>query len=215
MKRLQPLICLAPALLISLLAGCASHSSDAPRQYAVSNGPQLGNIELHTNELADELFSNFGRFQPALAGQARHMRIAVATFVPAGSLKHSDQQHPLMALGQQLEQGMITEVSRRGYMAKDYKVSRDIIIGEVADRVFTRDINSLSDQWPDIDLYLSGTIVHQQEGAIVNARLIQVSSKDVVASATRFFPASLFWQREQVTTRDGMIYRTGMESRGK
>jgi TolB-like protein len=63
----------------------------------------------------------------------------------------------------------------------------------------------------NIDFYITGTLVYQQEGAIVNARVVNARNKDVVAAATRFFPAELFWQREQITNRNGMIYRTGVE----
>ena len=43
---------------------------------------------------------------------------------------------------------------------------------------------------------------------MVNARIINARTRDIVAAATRFFPAELFWQQEQVTTRNGRLYRT-------
>jgi Ser-tRNA(Ala) deacylase AlaX len=42
---------------------------------------------------------------------------------------------------------------------------------------------------------------------MVNARVVHVESKDVVAAATKFFPSNVFWSEEAVTTRDGMLYR--------
>ena len=50
-------------------------------------------------------------------------------------------------------------------------------------------------------------MIRQQSGAMVNARVINARTKDVVAAATRFFPEGLFWDEEKVTTRNGRLYR--------
>lgn len=163
--------------------------------------PALGNIEYHTSLLADELFAN--------VNLDRDFRYAVVTFVPVDNLKYDQQQqNPLMLLGHQLSEGMITEATRRGFITQDYKATNDIVVTKQADYVFSRDVTQLQPM-KDIDFYIAGTITEQQEGAIVNARIIHVQTKDIVASATKFFPADVFWQREKVTSRNGMIYRTG------
>lgn len=163
----------------------------------------LGNAELYTNLLANELFANL-----VPSGQ---FRFAVTTFVPVDSLQYNgNKQHPLMLLGHQLEQGMITEAARRGFITQDFKTTNDIIIEEESDRVFSRNIEHLN-AYQQVDFFITGTITEQQEGAMVNARIINARSKDVIAAATRFFPAELFWEREKVTVRNGMIYRTGSE----
>ncbi|GGD67314.1 FlgO family outer membrane protein [Lacimicrobium alkaliphilum] len=184
--------------LIAALALVACSAKVPPRQI-----DELGNIELHTFELAQELFENFESKYAA----AHNFSYAVATFVPVAGLKYQPrQQHPLMLLGHQLEQGMITEASRRGYKPQDFKVTNDIIVEQQADRVLSRNVEHLSST-QRVDFYISGTIVEQASGAIVNARIIQVDSKAVVAAATKFFPENLFWREQNVTTRNGMLYR--------
>ncbi|MCY7296570.1 FlgO family outer membrane protein [Alteromonas sp. a30] len=169
-----------------------------------STPPPLGNIEYHTSVLADELFANFRH-----TSDRQQYRFAVAGFVPVKSLQHQvNSQHPLMLLGHQLEQGLMTEASRRGFIPQDYKITNDIIIEKTADRVLSRDTQHLKKAGLGIDFYVTGTITEQKNGAIVNARVIHVKTKDVVAAATKFFPDTLFWDKEMVTTRDGMIYRT-------
>lgn len=168
----------------------------------------LGNIEYHTSEFADELFGTF-RFRNMNRSQ---YRFAVATFVPVDTLKHnSNKQHHLQILGLQLEQGMMTEVARRGYIAQDYKATNNIIVEGESDRVFSREVEALSRRHEHVDFYLSGTIAETEKGAVVNARIIDVESKDVVAAATRYFPSKLFWSGGKVTTRDGMIYRSSSD----
>ena len=102
---------------------------------------------------------------------------------------------------------MITEASKREFSTKEFKLSNDIIVSEQSDQILTRDIDRLS-AIEVVDFYITGTLVYQESGAVVNARIVNARSKDVVAAATRFFPADLFWQEEQVTTRNGKLYRT-------
>lgn len=187
---------LCTVVLILALTAC---SSQTPRPVV----DELGNIELHTYELAQELFENF----EAKYDSAHNYSYVVATFVPVAQLQYQpNQQHPLMLLGHQLEQGMITEASRRGYIPQDFKVTNDIIIEKHADRVLSRNVDDLSAS-RRVDFYISGTVVEQASGAIVNARIIQVDNKAVVAAATKFFPENLFWREQKVTTRNGMLYR--------
>jgi len=191
------------ALLVSILLFGCSQTPDVDTEFASSssNTSALGNVELHTFQLANELFAN--------VRANRQSRYAVVGFVPVDTMMYNEtQQHPLMLLGHQLEQGMMTEASRRGLVTQEYKLSKDIMINDLSDRVLTRNVEKLTGL-ESVDFYITGTLVYQQEGAIVNARIVNARNKDVVAAATRFFPAELFWQREQVTTRDGRIYRTG------
>ena len=196
-------IALCVALVVLTIPGCAkvkTHSLQA------GHNP-LGNIEYHTSVFADELFANFRHSKKR--GQ---YRFAVAGFVPVMHMQFNDKtQHPLMLLGHQLEQGLMTEAARRGFITHDYKVTNDIIIESTSDRVMSRNIEELYKHNLGVDFYVSGTITEQQSGAVVNARVVHVKTKDVVAAATKFFPAELFWKEEAVTTRGGMIYRTGAE----
>lgn len=197
-KRRLSIICLLATLFLS---ACASFEEEG--QLTQQEPLPLGNVEYHTAILAQELFSGIQ--------SSKQYRYAVAGFVPVADMQYkSKAQHPLMLLGHQLEQGMITEANRRGLITQDYKTTNDILIDSNSDRVFSRNVKLLGTE-QRVDFFISGTITEQQEGAIVNARVIHVQSKDVVAAATKFFPAGIFWQREKVTTRNGMIYRTGSE----
>lgn len=197
-------ISLRSTLLAMLAAGLISGCSSAPENMAMTNEqvpvPALGNVEYHTYVLANELFANL---RPA-----RQTRYVVAGFVPVDTLSYDENfQHPLQILGHQLEEGMLTEATKRGFTAQEFKLTNDIIVGEKSDRVLSRNIDQLS-AMERVDFFITGTLVYQQEGAMVNARIINARTRDVVAAATRFFPAQLFWLDEQVTTRNGRLYRT-------
>ncbi|MFC3120522.1 FlgO family outer membrane protein [Agaribacter flavus] len=193
--------------IVLSLSGCAvavqSHSqtnSSAPPE-------ALGNAELYTHELANELFLS-------LAAD-RQYRYAVAGFVPVTTLKQNlNKQGPLMLLGHQLEQGLTTEAVRRGYIAQDFKATNTIIMGADSERALSRNVEHLRST-QNIDFFITGTITEQEMGAMVNARIINVRTKDVIAAATKFFPAEIFWQREQVTTRNGLLYRAEKPAKAK
>ena len=183
---------ISAGLILAIIGGCQS-SDDPKAQMSQSDPlavPALGNVEYHTYILANELFADL---RPS-----RQARYAVAGFVPVDTL---------MMLGHQLEQGMITEATKRGFTTQEFKLSNDIIVNDESDRVLTRNIDQLSDI-ERVDIYITGTLVYQQSGAVVNARIINVRNKDVVAAATRFFPAEIFWEEERVTSRNGRLYRT-------
>lgn len=192
------------AIACGTLAGCAGFGfGDSKGQLSqgdASSVSTLGNVEYYTYLLANELFSG--------VRASRQARYAVVGFVPVDSLQYEpNHQSPLMLLGHQLEQGMMTEATKRGFSTQEFKLSNDIIVSEQSDRVLTRDIERLS-SIERVDYYITGTLVHQESGAVVNARIIDARSKGIVAAATRFFPAELFWQEERVTTRNGKLYRT-------
>lgn len=189
----------AAFLTACTLSGCASEPPATVMQQENMALPALGNMEYHTYVLANELFA---QLRPS-----RQAKYAVVGFVPADSLEFSAQnQDPLMMLGHQLEEGLITEATKRGYTTQEFKMTDDIIISESSDRVLTRDIEKLPGI-ERVDFYITGTIVRQQAGAMVNARVVNARTKDVVAAATRFFPEGLFWNAEKVTSRSGRLYR--------
>ena len=177
------------ALSALLLGGCASENSATVLQEENMAVPALGNMEYHTYVLANELFANL---RPS-----RQAKYAVVGFVPADSMEYNPNNQ---------EEGLITEATKRGYTTQEFKLTDDIIMGERADRVLTRDVDLLPGI-ERVDFYITGTVIRQQSGAMVNARVINARTKDVVAAATRFFPEGLFWDEEKVTTRNGRLYR--------
>ena len=196
------------SLMLVTLTACTINKAKDAELVRVYEETTSTSIQFHTTQLANQLFDTF-RYGNLPKEQ---FRFAVATFVPVEMLKtDSTQQGPLRLLGHQLEQGMMTELARRGYWAQDYKTTNNLIIEEKSDRVFSRDVDNLVKHHYDVDFYLSGTLTESEQGVVANARIIRVDSKDVVAAATHFIPDRVFWETEQVTTRGGMIYRSSGE----
>ena len=111
--------------------------------------------------------------------------IGVASFVFVDS-----KLDKTSVLGQQISESFMHEIHQFGIPVVDYKVTDFIRITNDGDFIFSRDVNELSDKVA-IDYILSGTIVRHQAGYLINARIIGLQSKAIVASAQGFIPSDV------------------------
>ena len=138
--------------------------------------------------------------------------VAVASFVNLKDLESTNW------LGNQLSESFVHELQRHGLLIVDFKTTGHIRVTKDGDYVFSRDWQELSER-QTIDYVVTGTMIEQAEGVIVNARMIGIESKVVVATAQAFIPAWVigdeFTHQQNVNNsvkmKDGMIIR----SRGK
>jgi TolB-like protein len=82
---------------------------------------------------------------------------------------------------------MIAEVQSFGVPVIDFKTTDFISVGSAGDLVFSRDAKRLKGQQP-VDFVLSGTMIQNEKGVRVNARIINLQSKVVVSSASIMIP---------------------------
>lgn len=134
--------------------------------------------------------------------------IAVASFVNLKDLESTNW------LGNQISESFIHELQRYGYVVVDYKTTGYIRVTKNGDYVFSRDWKELPER-QIIDYVVTGTMMKQENGVIVNARMIGMQSHVVVASAQTFIPAWVLSDEithdEKVKMRDGMIIRQQAE----
>ncbi len=130
--------------------------------------------------------------------------VAVASFVDLKDLETTNW------LGNQLAESFVHELQRHGLVVIDYKTTGHIRVTKEGDYVFSRDWQELPER-QIIDYVVSGTMVEQEDGILVNARMIGIQSKVVVATAQSFIPAWVLGDEmnhsEKVKMKDGMIIR--------
>jgi len=130
--------------------------------------------------------------------------IAVASFVDLKNLETTN------SLGNQLSESFIHEMQRHGLVVIDFKTTGHIRVTADGDYVFSRDWQELPER-QIIDYVVTGTMMQQNEGVLVNARMIGMQSRVVVATAQSFIPAWVvgddFNRHENVKMKDGMILR--------
>jgi TolB-like protein len=90
-------------------------------------------------------------------------------------------------LGNQITESFMHEVHQFGIPVIDFKTTDYIRVTESGDFIFSRDFLELKDELP-MKYVLAGTLVKHEAGYIVNARIIGLTSKAIVASAQGFIP---------------------------
>ncbi len=128
--------------------------------------------------------------------------VAVASFVNLKDLESTNW------LGNQLAESFVHELQRHGLVVIDYKTTGHIRVTKQGDYVFSRDWQELPER-QIIHYVVSGTMVEQENGILVNARMIGIQSKVIVATAQSFIPTWVLGDEmshsEKVKMRDGMI----------
>ena len=93
-------------------------------------------------------------------------------------------------LGNQLSEAFMHEATQFGMAVTDFKTTDYIRVTPSGDFTFSRDFLELTQQYP-ISVVLGGTLVRHQGGVMVNARMVNVMDKKVLASAQTFIPQNV------------------------
>jgi len=130
--------------------------------------------------------------------------IAVASFVDLQDLESTNW------LGNQIAENFVHELQRHGMIIVDFKTTGHIRVTKEGDYVFSRDWKELPER-QIIDYVVTGTMMKQENGVMVNARMIGMQSRVVVATAQSFIPnwviGDELHRNENVRIKDGMILR--------
>lgn len=130
--------------------------------------------------------------------------IAVASFVDLKDLETTNW------LGNQISENFVHELQRHGLIIVDFKTTGHIRVTKDGDYIFSRDWKELPER-QIIDYVVAGTMMKQEKGIMVNARMIGMQSRVVVATAQSFIPNWVIGDEinrmENVRMKDGMILR--------
>jgi TolB-like protein len=131
--------------------------------------------------------------------------VAVTSFVNLKDLESTNW------LGNQIAENFVHELQRHGLVVIDYKTTGHIRVTKDGDYVFSRDWKELPER-QIIDYVVAGTMMEQENGVLVNARMIGIQSRVVVATAQSFIPKWVLGEEkshsENVKMKDGMIIRS-------
>ena len=144
-------------------AGVAVTNYFYNRMFTVN--PELKNIFNMSNQLN-------GKQQFALFS-------AVASYA-----KHIDNPS---ALGNQLSEHLYHQLQRLGLSVSDIKLAQQVQITPVGDFALSRSRGLDTEQ--QLNYVLTGTLLRDKAGVVVNVRVIQRNSKAVVATAQVYIPS--------------------------
>ena len=111
--------------------------------------------------------------------------VAMASFVYLDSSLQSTNE-----LGIQLAESLMSELQNAGLPMSDHKLTGFIKVNPQGDFVFSRNQLELQNN-PNIGYVVTGTMIKNARGVMVNARMINIKSNEVKASASKFLPNAI------------------------
>ncbi|KII80487.1 FlgO family outer membrane protein [Vibrio renipiscarius] len=193
-------LALVPAVFLTACAYAPIYNGKEPyqgSQFMLMDSPRH-TLDFFVESLTEELV------QSNTSVSAR-TPIAVTSFV---DLQHMDATN---WLGNSVSEGFIYQFQRRGFKVVDYKTTGNIQVTSQGDFAFSRDWKELA-QEQDIEYVLTGTMLRQEGGVLVNARVVGMQSRVVVASAQGFLPADRIGRDldtlNTIRTQDGVLIRS-------
>ncbi|MEZ8826801.1 FlgO family outer membrane protein [Vibrio amylolyticus] len=131
--------------------------------------------------------------------------IAVTSFVDLQNMDATNW------LGNSVSEGFIHQFQRRGFKVVDFKTTGAIQVTQQGDFAFSRDWKDLA-QEQEIQYILTGTMLRQEGGVLVNARVVGMQSRVVVATAQGFLPADRIGRDldtlNSMRTEEGVLIRS-------
>ncbi|WP_333608533.1 FlgO family outer membrane protein [Arsukibacterium sp.] len=198
MKILPVVISTLFSVVLSACVSAPVPSIGERAQHNLSHHP----VDFYTERLATSLFRQLSEQRGV--GQAPN--IAVSNFLPAGSLTPQMQDEQQLLLTSQLSESMLSHARSLGYAVFEYRLSDTLLLNGQFEQALSRDAAQLSNLG-NVDTILTGTYSLTQDALILNARLVYLPTKQVLAAATDYLPVNVFWSTQQVNKRAGYFYR--------
>ncbi|WJG08300.1 FlgO family outer membrane protein [Aliiglaciecola sp. LCG003] len=160
----------------------ASLYGAAPANALYGNGGGIQNGRMMTKHVGDYVQNMTQDLISNMEYLTDKTPVGVTTF----ALIDSDLQRTNL-LGFQLSESFMHELHKFRIPVIDFKATEYIRVTEHGDFLLTRDFLELTETAP-IEYILTGTLTKHQSGYLVNARILGLKSKAVVASAQMLMP---------------------------
>lgn len=194
-------------LIIPVVASCSlmgTSDDESFYQVAHQDKSEIDSFELPKHAINDVVKGLAYQMLESSSFVTPKTPVAIASFVNLHDVESTNW------LGNQLSESFIHELQRHGLIVVDFKTTGHIRVTEDGDYVFSRDWKELPER-QIIDYIVAGTMMEQEGGIIVNARMIGMQSRVVVATAQSYIPnwvlGDQLTKNENVKMKDGMIIR--------
>ena len=202
------------AAIVVLLCSCTSSEKEA--NGPISTTKKLADSQFQSNNVL--INPNDKKHKSVTHNINHYVRGMMHQLI--GNLKYVNTQTPIgvssfvflnskldetSLLGNQIAESFIHEVHQVGIPVIDFKTMDFIRVTDQGDFIFTRDFLELN-AGVSIQYILTGTLSKYQSGYLVNARIIGLTSKAVVASAQGYIPDNIANSLTMDNGTDGINY---------
>jgi len=178
------------------LTGCQSIGMMAGNKPTVQQP-----IELAVTSISEQLILN-NHFDVTAK------RIISSTFVWSDTLTTTTKNQDMGHLGTLLQESISTNLTKAGANVMEIKSANAIYLTPTSELILSREGKKIASK-SMADYVLTGVMTPSEYGTIVNAKLINLHDKQVVAAARQVIAAmsSINPQQQGSTIKDGMLYR--------
>lgn len=194
---------LVAATMMTLLTSCAYSPIYNGKEPYVGSQFMLADSPRHTMDF----------FIESLTEELMVSNVAVSARTPIAITSFVDMQNMDATnwLGNSVSEGFIHQFQRRGFQVVDFKTTGSIQVTQQGDFALSRDWKDLAHE-QQIQYVLTGTMLRQEGGVLVNARVVGMQSRIVVATAQGFLPADRIGRDldtlNSIRTQDGVLIRS-------
>lgn len=192
---------LLPLLLVNL-AACSLIPEPAPS--ISTDAPKAAMAPYTVEQYVSNLSAQLSHIKQPFKSTAS---IAISSFYLADAIDTELAQGQGHGLSQQIQESLITQFTQLGYHTLEYRLENQLNLSPNADAVLSRDVNKLA-QRQNIDFVITGTLTRQQHAYIVNARMVDLHTKQIVSAASTEIPINVMWGNEKIQQRGEYIYRS-------
>jgi TolB-like protein len=190
-------------VLLILLAACSNVEDDFYQNSQV-NKKEIDSYNLPKHAINDVVKGLAYQMLDSSNFVSNKNPVAVTSFVNLDDLETTNW------LGNQIAENFVHELQHHGLTVIDFKTTGHIRVTKQGDYVFSRDWQERPSR-QIIDYVVAGTMMEQDNGILVNARMIGIKSKVVVASAQSFIPRWVLGDKTQqshnIKLKNGMLNR--------
>ena len=189
------------AALCALLSVASCSSLDEQDESLLANTNQV-EVDLGIHERIINLGNNLFNTSNSID---LNKGVAVGTFLPLSQFNGKSMPTNNL-LGYQIQESFVTVGTQAGLKVIEFKTMNAIKFSEKQDIMLSRQIADLP---KDIaaDYFLTGNYVQQEQRYVVNARLINIKTQQVVAAATDYLPLDIMADLNKTTLKSNLLYR--------
>lgn len=200
MMRMKKWLMLLPVVLLTSCSYAPIYNGKEPyggSQFTLYESPRH-TLDFFVDSLTDALVDSN-------TSVTARTPIAITSFVDLQNMEATNW------LGNTVSEGFIYQFQRRGFKVVDYKTTGSIKVTKQGDFAFSREWQDLA-QEQEVQYVLTGTMLRQEGGVLVNARVVGMQSRIVVATAQGFLPADRIGRDldtlNMMRNEDGVLIRS-------
>jgi TolB-like protein len=199
-QNMKKWLLLVPAFFLTACAYSPIYNGKGPysgSQFMLMENPRH-TIGFFVDSMTDDLMESN-------TSMTARTPVAVTSFVDLQNMDATNW------LGNTVAEGFIHQLQERGFKVVDFKTTGSIQVTRQGDFVLSRDWKDLAHK-QDIQYVLTGTMLRQEGGVLINARIVGMQSRIVVATAQGFLPANRIGRDldtlNAMRTEDGVLIRS-------